>query len=295
MKIQVAIPTRSTLLLISRSGCTWGARLDFLYWRPSPEDNPFAEVISLELVSTPSSTTGSFSAELKEYNYDYQAGFRAGINAALPCDEWSINLDWTHFLHHAKGSVSTGASDQIALSSYLNIGTFTTSDNSIVFADSEVNSLWRIQLDVIDLVLNREFYVGHKVTLRPFGGLRAFLLRQKVEATNTIHGGALGANYQTSYTNVSAQSNFKSVGVVGGLFSSWDFFCDFGFYSEVAASAFYGKSRSNLKGYMTNTGLEALETQTFLRVIMTTMSMPSSLPSRLWVGPSVEKTTFFKR
>ncbi len=248
---------------ISRETCNWGGHFDFLYLQISEDENPFAYVVKNDSNAKSSTTSGPFSFITKEYAYDYLAGFRIGIDAGLPCDEWNVSLDWTHYLHHNQGSVSA-TGNQVALSSYLNIGFFTPQDNDVLYSDSFVDSSLRTQLEVLDLVLNRKFYFGHQVTFCPYGGLRAFLLKQKVEASNTIHGAPVGQSFNTSTTNLKASTDFKGVGLVGGFFSTWDFLCQCSLYTDMKCSIFYGKSRSTLQGQLTNTGLELGQNLTFI-------------------------------
>jgi len=248
---------------ISRETCNWGAHFDFLYFQISEDENPFAYVITNNSNAKSPTTSGTFSLTTKEYAYDYHAGFRLGIDAGLPFDGWNVSLDWTHYLHQNKGSVSA-TGDQVAFSSYLNIGFFTPQDNDVLYSDSFVDSSLRTQLEVLDLVLNRQFYVGHQVTFCPYGGIRAFILKQKVEASNTIHGAPLGLAFNTSTTNLKASTDFKGVGLVGGFFSTWDFLCQCNLYTDMKCSIFYGKSRSTLQGQLTNTGLESGQNLTFI-------------------------------
>ena len=191
---------------------------------------------------------------MKDYNYDYKAGFRLGVEAGLPCNEWRASLDWAHYLHTTNGSTFTDGPTQVALLTYLNPGSFGFLQAGAVFTQSSVNSSWRIQLDLIDLVLNREFYVGHKVTLSPYGGLRALFLRQKVNGTNNINGFVSGSPGSAS-SSARCGGRFQRRRDCWRLFSSWEVFCNFSLYGDVAASAFYGKSKSSLEGFFTNPGL----------------------------------------
>ena len=242
---------------------TWGGHLDFIYWRPSVENNEFAEVISNSVTLRAPSPNGNYSLTLKDFNYDYDGGFRLGIAVGLPQNEWRLNADWAHYLHSNSGSVFTNDPETVALGSYFNFGTFSFIRSGVAFGQTSVNANWKMQLDLIDLVCNREFYVGHQVTLMPYGGLQVLLLKQKIHTNNTIASFIGGEPLATQTSLATTTADFKGVGIEAGLFSSWQFMCSLSFYGDVSASALYGKSKSNLTGNATTPTLTNAPTTGF--------------------------------
>ena len=242
---------------------TWGGRLDFLYWRPSVENNEFAQVISNSVTIRSPSPNGNYSLALKDFNYDYDGGFRLGIAVGLPQNEWRLNVDWTHYLHTSHGSTFTNDPLTVALGSYFNFGTFSFIEAGVTFGQTSVNANWKIQLDLIDLVCNREFHVGHKVTLMPYGGLQILLLKQKVHTSNSIASFLGGEPLATQTSLATSSSDFKGVGIEAGLLSSWEFLCNLSFYGDISASALYGKNKSNLTGNGTTPARNAPPTSGF--------------------------------
>ena len=238
---------------VNGSECVvFGGRADFLYWRPSVEGNTFARSVDV----IPSGTGDVSSIHYQDYDYEWRAGFRLGLDAILPCDTWTTSLDWTHFDHKESGSAASALPTESISLPYLYADNFfnfgTVSVNS-----STVNATWHVKLDVLDFVLSREFYTGCSVTLRPWAGVRALFLQQKVNGSSAISvnftgGGTDFSTLSTAGTTAALSSSFDGVGAVAGLSSTWTVVCDFGFYGDVSASLLYGRSKSNLNGSYSN-------------------------------------------
>jgi len=253
------------------SCCNFGGRVDFLYWRPHSDNNSFATVLNSGAFTTVRSgaivRSDEFSVTQVDLNYDWQAGFRIGVDVGYPCNEWRLSLDWTHYLHHspkayesAGGSNSNSASVpgtmQVATLSYLQDPSFYSALTSDSFAsslsfDSSANGQWRVDYNTLDLLFQRQFYVGHKVTLAPYAGLKAMFLKQTLHSSaSTSYLFTAGADTGIVATNMTADlcSDFKGVGIEAGLETTWDVVCNLGFYGDISSSILYGNSRSSLKG-----------------------------------------------
>ncbi len=255
--------------------CNFGGRIDFLYWRPHSDDNSFATVQNAGYYGQGSVVPvrpSQFAVSQVDTPYDWQAGFRIGVDAGVPCNEWRVELDWTHYLHHTPNKFvgvshpsgpNTSTVNPVATLSYLQDPTFYQSFSQItiplapsLIVDSSATGQWKIDYNTLDLVFKRQFYVGHLVTLTPYGGLKALFLRQTLNSSanatySLIDPDILGVIGQVS-SNISANlcSDFKGVGIQAGFGSTWELFCDLSFYSDISSSVLYGKSQSRLKGIL---------------------------------------------
>ena len=54
--------------------------------------------------------------------------------------------------------------------------------------------------------------------------------------------------------NAKLHSSFKGVGIEAGIASTWDVFCNLGFYGDISSSILYGNSKSRLTGNLSTTG-----------------------------------------
>jgi len=267
--------------------CNFGGRIDFLYWRPYSDDNSFASVINSGAFGTFEGSGFFRSSELSvtqvDLKYDWQAGFRVGVDVGYPCNEWRVSLDWTHYLHHTPktyvnagnagsnfiNTLNTIPPNQVVILSYLQDPSFYSPLSSsfttpaINFASSAIGQ-WKVDYNTLDLLFQRQFYVGHKVTLAPYAGLKALFLKQNLHSyAETSYQFAVVdlANIHSVATNMNAElcSDFKGVGVEVGLETTWDVVCNLGFYGDVSSSILYGNSKSKLTGSL-NTNVPPSDT-----------------------------------
>ncbi len=260
--------------LISNECCVWGGHFDFLYWQPHAEGNPAAITIN-----SPARLAGDVLSEaifvsLQDYKYEYKAGFRVGVDAGWPCNEWRVAFNWTHYLHdffYSTALANTTTTTTLVASPYVNSTNFTA------VSDSSLKAHWQVELEQADLVINREFYVGHKVTLKPYGGLRALFLNQKTSSFNQIFttDGSIISN--TATITAKLRNEFKGIGIVAGLSSTWDMMCGLGLYGDFSTALLYGKNKSSLSGAGTNvlnfTSLITVESTYRPNVVRTIMDL----------------------
>ena len=257
--------------ITSHECCVFGGHIDYLYWRPYSDDNAFADVTSVNGTSNFSSSSTAYSNVEKDVDYDWHSGFRIGLDAGVPCNEWRVGLEWTHFLNHNNGNgVAASVNGYTGLTfirdpayAYPTLGSIGSNGVS-----STAFGRWRVELNEVDLVFGRQFYVGHQVTLRPYGGLRALFLRQRYDAEASFNSGPIffdGVLRTPIISNLTAElsTDFKGVGIVGGFESTWDVFCDLGLYANFGGSILYGKSRSNLTGILTSTNFSGITNNYF--------------------------------
>ena len=255
--------------------CNFGGRIDFLYWKPYSDDNSFASVINSGAFGTFTGVgtlrSSSLSVNQVDLKYDWQAGFRVGVDVGYPCNEWRVSFDWTHYLNHNPkayantGNVTSGANsqsqigpNQVVILSYLQDPSFyapfsNSSTTPPTVFDSSANGQWKVDYNTLDLLFQRQFYVGHKVTLAPYAGLKALFLKQTLHSFAetsyqfTVLDSAFSHNVATNM-NADLWSEFKGVGVEIGLETTWDVICNLGFYGDISSSILYGNSKSKLTG-----------------------------------------------
>lgn len=119
---------------------------------------------------------------------------------------------------------------------------FVSIDSVFIFA-TDIETSWKLNLDLIDLELGREFWVSPKVSLRPHVGLRIAYLKQSFDLQHK--GGAFSQPVIEAGSSlndfVDIDNDFKGVGVRAGLDSIWNLGCGFGIYGNFALSLIYGR------------------------------------------------------
>jgi len=193
----------------------------FIYWRVSQDDMDLAHV-------TPSFTdTGlSIPGALAFQQFEYKPGFKLGLGFNTSYDDWVVFAEYTR-LHQRVSTTQippvlpTGAP-----------GTWTGADWFAGLATgSFVTSRWRMNLDMLDLLISRPFYEGSKLTIDPFIGLRGFLLRQN-----------LNVELNTPFVHLKTKS--WAIGPNVGMMSYWLLGCSgFRFEGKAAGSLLFQKFR----------------------------------------------------
>ena len=170
----------------------------------------------------------------KSPHFEWSWGFRVGVGYAMERDGWDIGLKWTHFrtkahrnLHAEDGEIITPLWSG-----------FASPTSGSLFCTSSRSHL-RLKIDMIDLELSREYWISRWLELRPYVGLRGVRIHQTYE----IHeeGGSWSVPAVPLMNIIHLHSNFKGVGIRGGLDSIWEFGRGFGAYANAAMSLIYGR------------------------------------------------------
>jgi len=111
----------------------------------------------------------------------YNSGFKVGLGWALPDDNWVLRADYTWY--HSTTHLSASADDDPTAAFQMTNWFYQTSDLEQTPGAQELSSKWGVKIDWLDLVLQRPFYAGRKLTINPFMGLRASWIRQKINIT----------------------------------------------------------------------------------------------------------------
>lgn len=188
---------------------------DLLVWQA--HENGLGYVIKSKETDLNDSST-------KELHFNWDPGFRVGLGWNTPHDGWDLYANWTCFHNKARSHETQGS------------GTLYPSlaDPSF-FSDNPASSSakWRLNLNLADLELGREFFVSKWLTLRPFAGLRSAWIHQRmhINYNQTLDG--------DSYF-VQMKNKFWGIGIRPGLNTQWGLGCGFSFYANTALSLLYG-------------------------------------------------------
>ncbi len=108
---------------------------------------------------------------------EYKPGFKVGIGIDMPgMDDWNLYAEYTWFNHHTHASHS--GTILPVLANFLDQGV-----TSPVAEASSVSAAWKIDLNILDGMLQRPFYEGRKLILNAGFGLRAMWLEQKLDVS----------------------------------------------------------------------------------------------------------------
>lgn len=184
-------------------------------------------------------------AEYKTPNYSWDFGFKAGIGYATTCDGWDFGILWTWFQDTASDHIEAEVDDNHTL---LPLWSAFSSVFGSVLYSTDIESSWKVQLNLVDLELGRNFWTSRLVSIRPHIGLRIASIKQNFEllhkggSWSAIDNGGTQYPEQPAFNNeVDLFNDYRGVGVRAGLDSFWNFGCGWALYGNLASSIIYGR------------------------------------------------------
>jgi hypothetical protein len=225
---------------------------DILVWHASQETaSTWANV-----VSKPSNKVIDFDAANIDFNWD--TGFRAGLQYQAEHDTRDTKLYWTHF--------STKTTGKHALAEQILAPEFFSGfvSNNLFFGG---NLDWKIAMNMLDLDLGRRIDVGKSVSIRPSIGLKSGSIKQTINAN-------WNAVIYTATENV--QHNFHGIGPSVGIDSKWNIYQQFSLIGNFSTAFMWGKWKINdvynrpaaLLGLVTPTTITTTMKKTLLGTMM---------------------------
>ena len=216
-----------------------------VYFSPSPAATPFASV-----------ATG----KQRSVGQDWSSGFKVGLGFDMCHDCWDVMVQYTwlrpsHHSHLSATGPSDGTSDDCGcpeepslgnqvVAQFLGGGSYSTLvDDPLVIGDS-ASSRWKMDLNVIDLELGRNFYLSQHLTMRPHIGLKGTWQKQN------IHTSIRGPFFQIPLDDETTlavsgpyRMHFKNrtygVGIRGGFDLSWYLSRSVSIFGNLAWSAMW--------------------------------------------------------
>ena len=198
----------------------------FLYWQPIQEN------MELGIVSNRTNSLDTLNGHTVALHFEYKPGFQIGLGMHFDYDRWDTCMQYTYLRgsHHVRTSLDP--SNPLIFLLPMWQAPATTSITKY-FAGSE---MWKMHLDLFDWDLTRSYYVGRKLTFRPFCGARAAWIRQYVHVS-----------YLNEITQIQPISNTYDiqnshswgVGPRAGLSAHWKFGHGISFYAEGEADILF--------------------------------------------------------
>jgi hypothetical protein len=190
---------------------------DLLVWcaQESGTDN-WAEVIT-------GGSTAPVRADIRDVRFDWDIGFRVGLNYGVRHDQWDIMLYYTGL--RTSGSDSVSSVPNSVYSAFL--GNFYVDNASGAgirgLAYQQARLHWVIDFNIFDWEVGRSCRVGKAVSLRPFLGLKGGWIDQRIHST--WHNPTLPPAPPTfepfNEGRENLKNNFWGVGPSAGLNTKW--------------------------------------------------------------------------
>ncbi|MGL5627003.1 MAG: Lpg1974 family pore-forming outer membrane protein [Candidatus Rhabdochlamydia sp.] len=224
---------------LTRNGWDFQISADALLWQVQED----GLIYGVETVST------GFPIGAHSLKQKYNWGFRIGLDWTLPHDNWDIAVNWTHLVSNRHGKHTAGPSNVLTKTQgYITDNRLDFEPEDIGFYTTIGNSKYHNRLDQISLNLGREFFISKWVTLRPFFGLRADWLHQRL---HTSYSGITEVPPPpfppTSHQTAHQSNKWWGIGIESGLNTQLNFCGGFSLYGNIATAIEYGLQKLSLK------------------------------------------------
>jgi hypothetical protein len=224
---------------------------DLLVWQAHENGLPIAVKNKATNFTSAAGYQNLQDSSVKHLDFDYNAGFRLGVDHDTAYDGWNVSLTWLRFDAKADAKVyATGNREIFASRLDPQVTTFVANNTGStpfpIYGKAE--SEWKGYLIQLDLDMGREFYVSKWVTLRPHFGLRTTWIRQHL-TTEYSRGITVTSFSVMPDTEVHEKNKWWGLGVEGGLDTQWMLRNGFSIYGNIAAAIEYGfqKVRENVE------------------------------------------------
>lgn len=222
----------------------WLIKVAGFYWNFHQDAMEFAidnGVTQADFLDTSARRFIDAKYEMPKTSWD--GGFKIGLGYNTTCDGWDFGVQWTRFRGSSFTQIEADDDENhILLALWPSIEDNDMGVLTTFFVVTAIEAKWKLDLDLVDLELGREFWNSHRLSLRPFIGLRYASLKQNFHLD---HRGGDFSNPMLFdppvHDFVDLDNEFKGFGFRGGLNSVWSFGCGWGVYADSALSLVYGR------------------------------------------------------
>ena len=163
---------------------------------------------------------------------------QGSATAILVMDGTSAFL-WTWFKGNANSHIESEADDNTAIVPLWS--GFASEFGGPLYA-TDMETHWKVELNLVDVELGRQYWVSKYLTMRPFVGVRFASIKQdyrlkiKGGTWTPVTTGLLPLNDEVRLDN-----DFRGAGLRSGLDTIWHLGCGWGIYGDFAFNIVYGK------------------------------------------------------
>jgi hypothetical protein len=185
----------------------------FTYWQPM-QDNMELGIVSDQTGLSTSAVDGNFVNS----HFGYKPGFQVALGMNFDHDQWDSMVQYTWFRGESSTTTTLNGTENpntvlfpARVASVLAAG---PSSNQSYFSGTES---WKLHMDILDWQLARSFYVGTKLSFRPFFAARGAWIRQGLTAAYTNP----SAGTSLARIDVSDKAQSWAVGPRTGISTDW--------------------------------------------------------------------------
>jgi hypothetical protein len=205
--------------------CDFYVKGSFIYWQPLEEGLTFAKTIE----NQPIISTGPFlGSEMIEMDFDYKPGFKVGVGLLSDYDNWDVFFEYTWFHQTQTQIKNPPKSGRLLYYPWFNSQNVQEANQPYAL---DIKSSWNLDMDLINLELARSYFVGRKLTFRPFVGAKAMWIDQSINILANI--------IDWGNKEVKNRSQSWALGARSGLYTNWILGKGFKSFANLAACLLY--------------------------------------------------------
>ncbi len=222
--------------------------MDALFWRAQVGGTEYAYSSANQINPTfPLSGTFPLKGSVKDIDFKWGWGLRAGLGYNFKCNGWDTHLEYTWYDTSGSDSHTAGRnSTVIPLRSASTItGNANNVANSVFVFSHAAKSQFDFNYQTLDLELARNYFVSGMLSLRPHIGLKgAWINLEQIaryyggDLISVVGADVLGLGINT--VKIKDNCDFKGVGPRAGVDTKWFIGHGFSLFSNVAAALLWG-------------------------------------------------------
>lgn len=251
-----------------QSSCYDWSRISFsaegLYWRADQDKMSFAEhdVETDVVVFLPGGEdaiqTRESDAHVFDLNNKYSLGYRLRLDYDLPCNDWKLDLAYTHLLNHASRSVSapnTSTDVTIDDTEFLTFDLISAYFPGADFGASlnRASAHWKLDFNDVQLNIGKNLCLTQCLSFTPFIGLKYLQINQTYKLKGHANPNPTLIVDLSGDGRTDIKTKYSGFGLQGGFLSFWNVGCGFNLYSEVSGGIVYGRAHSKYDQDFTST------------------------------------------
>ena len=201
----------------------------FLYWQP------IGDFLDVAFVKTAPYVNYPHHKKTYQMNFSYKPAFKIGLGATFSkMDDWEIFMEYLWFHPTNKSSYTLPESH-----------THVYRMCSIILGPiSQTTAKWTLDMDMLDLLLSRSYYMGKKIVLLPHVGVKGGWIDQKYYQTSTAYDTIDDVDYHPIFYD---KTTCWNIGPRMGLNGMWKLGNGFSFLSKSAVSLLFSNYRLKRK------------------------------------------------
>jgi len=219
---------------------------DYLYWQVLQDNMAYAAWIPGGFTSVPTIPAISIDKQLRlvEPKFNWDSGFRIGLDYTTQCSDWEFGFYWTRFHKNEKSRVCDSHNGIFPFADPI-FGLIEILVTKPAGFSRAAFSNWRFQYDTLDFQVGRSCGICECLKVRPYVGVKAasILQKQKIHfskvTTTSVRRIIPGIPVMARDKRI---NNFYGIGLSFGTDMMWTFAPHWNLSSGLSGAMLYSRS-----------------------------------------------------